>query len=79
MDDGLHNPEDIGSLLDGIQTSNDMVIGTRQDLKSEDSILRDGTNTFYNKLTTLIAGHKVKELTSGFSADYAQRFKEFLN
>jgi glycosyltransferase involved in cell wall biosynthesis len=77
--DGQHNPEDIASLLGGIQAGNDMVIGARQGLKSQASIFRGGANAFYNKLATLIVGHKVKDLTSGFRAVNAKKFREFLH
>lgn len=77
--DGQHNPEDIDRLLEGIEGGNDMVIGARQGLKSQASIFRGGANTFYNKLATLIVGHKVEDLTSGFRAVRADKFREFLH
>ena len=77
--DGQHNPKDIDSLLEGIKAGNDMVIGARQGLQSQASIFRGGANTFYNKLATLIVGHKVKDLTSGFRAVNADKFREFLH
>jgi len=77
--DGQHNPEDIDRLLAGIENGNDMVIGARQGLKSQANIFRGGANTFYNKLATLITGHRIKDLTSGFRAVRADKFREFLH
>lgn len=75
--DGQHNPEDIPSLLLAIDEGYDLVVGARQN-GSQASIGRGLANGFYNKLATYMTGHKVEDLTSGFRAVRASKFKEFL-
>ncbi|MBK9469241.1 MAG: glycosyltransferase family 2 protein [Gammaproteobacteria bacterium] len=75
--DGQHQPEDIARLLDRIDRGADMVIGAR-DAASQASIFRHTANWFYNLIATWITGHKVLDLTSGFRAVDAHKFREFL-
>jgi glycosyltransferase involved in cell wall biosynthesis len=75
--DGQHNPEDIPQLLEKLDSGYDMVIGARDD-KSQASFGRLAANKLYNKLATWMVGHKVDDLTSGFRAVRAEKFKEFL-
>lgn len=75
--DGQHQPEDIARLLDRIDRGADMAIGAR-DAASQASIFRHTANWFYNLIATWITGHKVLDLTSGFRAVDAHKFREFL-
>lgn len=75
--DGQHNPADIHRLLDKLDTGFDMVIGAR-DSSSQASMGRGLANRFYNRLATYMTGHKIEDLTSGFRAVRAKRFREFL-
>lgn len=75
--DGQHKPEDIKLLLDKISQGVDMVVGARSS-SSQASVGRLCANTFYNWFASLMVGHKVKDLTSGFRAVRADYFKKFL-
>lgn len=76
--DGQHRPEDIASLLDGIETGYDLVVGARS-RESQASIGRFCANTFYNWFATKMVGRKIEDLTSGFRAVDAEKFREFLH
>lgn len=75
--DGQHNPEDVGKLLSGIKDGYDMVIGARQ-RGSQANAGRSLANGFYNFLASYITGQRVEDLTSGFRAVRAIKFREFL-
>lgn len=75
--DGQHNPADIPCLLEQIEAGYDLVVGARQP-GSQASFGRGLANGFYNKLASYMTGHKVEDLTSGFRAVRANKFKEFL-
>ncbi len=75
--DGQHRPDDIKSLLNGIDENHDMVIGARERI-THASIPRYVANVFYNKLASYMSGHKIDDLTSGFRAVKADVFKQFL-
>ncbi|WP_339675123.1 glycosyltransferase family 2 protein [uncultured Zhongshania sp.] len=75
--DGQHDPKDISSLLALIDEGYDLVVGARQS-GSQASVGRGLANGLYNKLATYMTGHKVEDLTSGFRAVRAEKFKEFL-
>lgn len=75
--DGQHNPADIGRLLSQLDTGFDMVVGAR-DSNSQASTGRSLANRLYNWLASYMTGHKIKDLTSGFRAARAVRFREFL-
>lgn len=75
--DGQHNPADIPRLLNKLEEGYDMVVGAR-DRSSQASVGRGLANGFYNRLATYVAGHKIEDLTSGFRAVRADKFKEFL-
>lgn len=75
--DGQHNPTDIPRLLKRLAQGNDMVVGARQ-AGSQASLGRGLANGFYNLLATYMTGHKVEDLTSGFRAVRADKFREFL-
>jgi len=75
--DGQHRPEDIPRLLRKISEGYDMVVGARQ-LNTHASIFRRYANIGYNKLASLMTGHKIDDLTSGFRAVRARHFRRFL-
>ena len=75
--DGQHDPKDIKQLLIELEAGNDMAIGARSS-SSQASFGRWCANSFYNWLASWISGHKIADLTSGFRAVKAEKFKEFL-
>lgn len=75
--DGQHDPADIARLLDVFEQGHDMVVGARQ-RGSQASLGRGLANGFYNKLASWMTGHRVEDLTSGFRAVRADKFREFL-
>jgi glycosyltransferase involved in cell wall biosynthesis len=75
--DGQHDPKDIDKLLAALAQGHDMVVGARQ-ATSQASVARWFANSFYNKLASWMVGHPVADLTSGFRAVKADKFKEFL-
>lgn len=75
--DGQHSPADIPRLLARLGEGHDMVVGARQS-GSQASMGRGLANGFYNKLATYMTGHRIEDLTSGFRAVRADKFREFL-
>ena len=75
--DGQHDPADIPRLLDKLAQGYDMVVGARQK-GSQASVGRGLANGLYNRLASWMTGHKVEDLTSGFRAVRADKFREFL-
>lgn len=75
--DGQHDPADIPRLLTLITQGHDMVVGARQK-GSQASVGRGLANGLYNRLASWMTGHKVEDLTSGFRAVRADKFREFL-
>lgn len=76
--DGQHQPDDIARLLIHMEQGFDMVVGARN-AKSQASFGRWVANSFYNKLSSWMVGHTIEDLTSGFRAVVADKFKEFLH
>ena len=75
--DGQHHPQDIALLLKELDKGYDMVVGARSRV-SQASIGRWWANSFYNQIASWMTGHKIQDLTSGFRAVNAEKFKEFL-
>lgn len=75
--DGQHDPADISSLLETLKSGYDMVVGARS-VKSQASLMRRAGNGFYNRLASIMTGHKIDDLTSGFRAARADKFRKFL-
>lgn len=75
--DGQHDPADIPRFLDKMAEGYDMVVGARQ-AGSQASVGRGLANGFYNRLASWMTGQKIEDLTSGFRAVRARRFREFL-
>jgi len=76
--DGQHDPACIPRLLDKLAEGYDMVVGAR-DGSGQANLHRGLANRFYNWLATRMTGHQVMDLTSGFRAVRAERFREFLH
>ena len=75
--DGQHKAEDIPSLLAKLDEGYDMAIGAR-DSGSHAGVGRLAANGLYNVFASLISGHRIPDLTSGFRAVRAGLFKRFL-
>ena len=76
--DGQHDPADIGRLVAKIDDGFDLVVGAR-DWGGQAGVGRGLANTFYNWLASKMTGHRVADLTSGFRAARADKFREFLH
>jgi glycosyltransferase involved in cell wall biosynthesis len=76
--DGQHTPEDIPRLIERLLQGYDLVVGARQ-RGSQASLGRSIANKFYNKFASYMTGHKIEDLTSGFRAVKANKFREFLS
>lgn len=75
--DGQHQPEDIPKLIDMLNSGYDMVVGARS-RNSQAGWHRASANGIYNRLASWMVGHKVTDLTSGFRAVKAEKFRKFL-
>lgn len=75
--DGQHDPADIPRLLAKLKEGYAMAVGARQD-HSQASWGRGIANRIYNRMSSWMANHRVLDLTSGFRAVRADRFREFL-
>lgn len=75
--DGQHNPDDIPRLLAKLESGCDMVVGARSQ-DSQASWARGLANRLYNRLASYMTGHRIADLTSGFRAVRAARFRPFL-
>lgn len=75
--DGQHNPVDIPDFLQKLDEGYDMVVGARNS-KSQASLFRRIGNAFYNRFASIMTGHKIEDLTSGFRAVRADKFRKFI-
>lgn len=75
--DGQHDPADIKRLLEVMAQGHDMVVGARQK-GSQASFARALANGLYNTMASWMTGCRVEDLTSGFRAVRAEKFREFL-
>ena len=76
--DGQHDPADIARLLEKLEQGYDMVVGARN-WGSQAGVGRGLANSLYNWLATRMTGHLVADLTSGFRAVRADKFREFIH
>jgi glycosyltransferase involved in cell wall biosynthesis len=76
--DGQHDPADIPRLLAKLDEGFDMVVGARG-WGDQADVGRGVANTFYNWLASKMTGHPVLDLTSGFRAARADKFREFIH
>lgn len=75
--DGQHKPEDIPNLLGKLSEGYDMAVGART-RKSQAGIHRAAANGFYNRLSSWMVNQQIADLTSGFRAVRANKFRQFL-
>ena len=75
--DGQHDPDDIPRLLAKLDEGYDMAVGAR-DAASQASLGRGLANRLYNRLAGYMTGHRIPDLTSGFRAVRAAKFRRFL-
>lgn len=66
--DGQHDPNDIPDLLAKLEEGYDMAVGARH-VSTQSSWLRKIGNSFYNWLASIMTGHRIEDLTSGYRAD----------
>ncbi|WP_028839218.1 glycosyltransferase family 2 protein [Thermomonas fusca] len=76
--DGQHGAAHIRALLEKLADGYDMVVGAR-DRSGQANLHRGLANGFYNRLASWMTGHRIMDLTSGFRAVRADKFKEFLH
>lgn len=76
--DGQHDPAQIPRLLEPLEKGYEMVVGSR-DESGQANVGRSLANRFYNRLASWVTGHRVLDLTSGFRAVRADKFREFLH
>jgi glycosyltransferase involved in cell wall biosynthesis len=76
--DGQHDPADISGLLSRLDQGFDMVVGAR-DWSGQAGVGRGVANAVYNKLASWMTGFDVRDLTSGFRAVRAGKFREFIH
>ncbi|WP_239056593.1 glycosyltransferase family 2 protein [Wenzhouxiangella limi] len=75
--DGQHDPADIPRLLEKLYEGYDMAIGARS-AGSHANAARLAANGIYNVFASLITGHTIPDLTSGFRAVKAKLFRNFI-
>lgn len=75
--DGQHQAEDVSKLINMLNHGYDMAVGARS-RQSQAGWHRASANGLYNRLATWMVGHKVMDLTSGFRAVNANKFRKFL-
>jgi glycosyltransferase involved in cell wall biosynthesis len=75
--DGQHQAQDIQQLLEKLEQGYDMVVGART-RHSQAGMHRAVANGFYNRLASWMVGQKVEDLTSGFRAVDADKFRKYL-
>jgi len=76
--DGQHDPQLIARLLARLEEGFDMVVGARN-WSGQAGVGRGVANSLYNWLATRMTSFEVKDLTSGFRAVRASKFREFLH
>ena len=76
--DGQHDAADIPKLLERIEAGYAMAVGARS-AHGQASVGRGAANAFYNRVASWMTGHRIADLTSGFRAVRAERFREFLH
>lgn len=76
--DGQHAPEDIPRLLSKMNEGYDMAVGARS-RRGQATLGRGLANWLYNRIASWVTGRRIEDLTSGFRAVRAERFREFLH
>jgi len=75
--DGQHDPEDIEVLLNKLNEGYEMVIGARN-ASTHASIARLTANSVFNRFASIMTGHNILDLTSGFRVVRARHFRKFI-
>ncbi len=75
--DGQHKPEDIPRLLEKLREGYDMAVGARS-RASQAGVHRAVANDLFSRLAGWMVGQTVGDLTSGFRAVRADKFRQFL-
>ena len=75
--DGQHRPEDIPRLLAKLEEGYDMAVGARG-MQDHAGAHRGFANAVFNRLASWMVNHRVDDLTSGFRAVRAERFRRFI-
>lgn len=75
--DAQHPPESIPALLEQLDRGFAMAVGAR-DRAGQANAGRALANGFYNRFASWIASYPIRDLTSGFRAVHADRFREFI-
>jgi len=75
--DGQHRPEDIPRLLEKLAEGYDMVVGARG-AADQAGVSRGVANVVFNRFSSWMVNNKVEDLTSGFRAVNAKKFKRFI-
>ena len=75
--DGQHDPQYCQRLLTRLDQGYDMVVGARG-WDGQATVSRGVANGLYNRVASWMTGQKVADLTSGFRAVRADKFREFL-
>jgi len=76
--DGQHDPAHIHLLLAKLGQGYDMAVGARS-RGGQANVGRGLANGLYNRLASWMTGHRILDLTSGFRAVRAAKFREFLH
>lgn len=76
--DGQHGAAAIPELLAKLENGFDMAVGARG-WDGQASVGRGLANGLYNRVASWMTGHRVADLTSGFRAVRADKFREFLH
>ena len=76
--DGQHDLKLVPRLLEKLDEGFDMAVGAR-DAGGQANLHRGLANAFYNRVASWMTGHRVLDLTSGFRAVRADKFREFLH
>lgn len=76
--DGQHDPADIPRLLERLGDGFDMAVGARTTAKSHANTGRLMANGVYNLIASIVTGHTIPDLTSGFRAVKAEKFRKYL-
>lgn len=75
--DGQHRPEDIPALLAKLEEGFDMVVGARSH-RSQAGWHRWAANSLFSRFASWMVSRQVDDLTSGFRAVRANKFRKFL-
>jgi glycosyltransferase involved in cell wall biosynthesis len=76
--DSQHSPDEVSLLVSEIQKGYDMVVGARSSAGQANS-WRNLANSFYNSFSSIVVGHTIQDLTSGFRIVDRKMFLSFLH